>query len=254
MLDSGVLPKKGTPAMSVSTITARFISSVALASAMTVAHADVLEIDLGGAAVYSFNDFKSGSGRVDGSILAGRDVSLANYSVNTSNTGAYGDYAVVAGRDFTFTSGNVGHGSTYVGGTSYLNQSGTLNGPVTTGIAPADLNALSTSLTQTSNALAALTPTASTEQKWNGIFINGTNSQVEVINLDASWLDSSSWYSFSNLSAGATLIVNFLGDSATFRVASARSTATTCCSTLPTPPPSIFRMASTPTCWRPRLP
>lgn len=203
--------------MSVSTITARFISSVALASAMTVAHADVLEIDLGGAAVYSFNDFKSGSGRVDGSILAGRDISLANYSVNTSKNSAYGDYAVVAGRDFTFTGGSVDHGSTYVGGTSYLNQSGTLKGPVITGAAPADLNALATSLTQTSKALAALDATATTEQKWNGIFINGTNSQVEVINLDASWLDTSSWYSFSNLSAGATLIVNFLGDSATFK-------------------------------------
>ena len=44
----------------------------------------------------------------------------------------------------------------------------------------------------------------------------GTNSSVEVINLDASWLNSSSYYNFTNMAAGATLIVNFSGDSASF--------------------------------------
>ena len=180
------------------------------------AQAGVLEIDLGGANVFAFNDFKAPSADVEGAILAGRDVTLSNYSVNANNVDAFGGYSLIVGRDLTFTSGSVSNGATYVGGTANLNQSGTLASKVTTGIAPVNMTALASSLTQTSQALSKLAATAEAERKWGGIYVAGTNSSVEVINLDASWLNSSSYYNFTNMAAGATLIVNFSGDSASF--------------------------------------
>ncbi|MET0320023.1 MAG: choice-of-anchor A family protein [Duganella sp.] len=193
------------------------VAAAALAfTAIGSAQAGVLEIDLGGANVFSFNDFKAPSSDVEGAILAGRDVALANYSVNANNVDAFGGYSLIVGRDLTFTSGSVSNGATYVGGAARLNQSGTLSSAVTSGAAPVDMTALASSLTRTSQALAALDATAKAEQKWGGIYVAGTNSKVEVINLDASWLDSSSYYNFTNMAAGATLIVNFSGSSANF--------------------------------------
>jgi len=189
--------------------------SVAAAS-MGGAHAAVLDLTLGNANVFAFNDFKAPQADVEGAIMAGRDVSLSNYSVNDKNVDAYGGYSLIVGRNFTFTSGAVTNGDTYVGGTSTLNQSGTLATPVKGGAAPVDMTALAASLAKTSQALTRVAATGSAQQKWGGVYISGTNSAVEVIDLDASWLNSSSYYTLSNMKAGATLIVNFSGSSATF--------------------------------------
>ena len=188
---------------------------IAVAS-MGGAHAAVLDLTLGNANVFAFNDFKAPQADVEGAIMAGRDVSLSNYSVNDKNVDAYGGYALIVGRNFTFTSGAVTNGDTYVGGTSTLNQSGTLATPVKGGAAPVNMTALAASLTRTSQALTQVATTGSAQQKWGGVYISGTNSAVEVIDLDASWLNSSSYYNLSNMKAGATLIVNFSGSSATF--------------------------------------
>ena len=183
---------------------------------MGSAHATVLDLTLGNANVFAFNDFKAPQADVEGAIMAGRDVSLSNYSVNDKNVDAYGGYSLIVGRNFSFTSGAVMNGDTYVGGTSTLNQSGTLAKPVKGGAAPVDMAALAASLTRTSQALTQVATTGSAQQKWGGVYISGTNSAVEVIDLDASWLTSSSYYNLSNMKAGATLIVNFSGSSATF--------------------------------------
>lgn len=180
------------------------------------AHATVLDLSLGNANVFAFNDFKAPQADVEGAIMAGRDVSLSNYSVNDKNVDAYGGYSLIVGRNFSFTSGAVMNGDTYVGGTSTLNQSGTLATPVKGGAAPVNMTALASGLTKASQALTQLATTASAQQKWGGVYISGTNSAVEVIDIDASWLNSSSYYNLSNMKAGATLIVNFSGSSATF--------------------------------------
>ena len=189
---------------------------IAAVAAMGGAHATVLDLTLGNANVFAFNDFKAPQADVEGAIMAGRDVSLSNYSVNDKNVDAYGGYSLIVGRNFSFTSGAVMNGDTYVGGTSTLNQSGTLASPVKGGVAPVNMTALAASLTKTSQALTQVATTGSAQQKWGGVYISGTNSAVEVIDLDASWLNSSSYYNLSNMKAGATLIVNFSGSSATF--------------------------------------
>ncbi len=189
---------------------------VVAAASLGGAHAAVLDLNLGNANVFSFTDFKAPQADVEGAIMAGRDVSLSNYSVNDKNVDAYGGYSLIVGRNLNFTSGAVTNGDTYVGGTSTLNQSGTLATPVKGGAAPVDMTALAASLTKTSQALAQVAATGSAQQKWGGVYISGTNSAVEVIDLDASWLTSSSYYNLSNMKAGATLIVNFSGASASF--------------------------------------
>lgn len=189
---------------------------IAAVAAMGGAHAAVLDLTLGNANVFAFHDFKAPQADVEGAIMAGRDVSLSNYSVNDKNVDAYGGYSLIVGRNFSFTSGAVMNGDTYVGGTSTLNQSGTLAKPVKGGAAPVDMTALAASLTRTSQALTQVAATGSAQQKWGGVYITGTNSAVEVIDLDANWLNSSSYYNLSNMKAGATLIVNFSGSSATF--------------------------------------
>lgn len=194
--------------------TAVAVAFLAVATLGT-ARADVLDLSalIGGANVYSFTNFSAPSSDVEGSIVAAGNVTLSSYSVNLKDQDAYGSYALVAGGSLSLNGGSILNGNTYVGGTTSLTSATTAT-TVQSGASPVNFAAVSSSLTQTSTALAQLSSTASATLKWGGIYVTGSGSSVEVINLDASWLSSSTYYSLSGIASGATLIVNVTGSSA----------------------------------------
>jgi choice-of-anchor A domain-containing protein len=196
----------------VSTVAAAVLLTMAAAGS---ASAGVVDLNLHGANVFALTDFKAPSSDVEGSILAGRDVQLSNYSVNDKNFDAYGSYALIAGRNLSFTSGSIKNGNTYVGGTSSVTQSVDVYSKIQTGAAnaPANLGALASQLKTTSTTLAKLDATGSASVQWGGLNIKGSKSAVEVIDIDAKTLAGVTYFNFSNLTAGSTLIMNISGSS-----------------------------------------
>ena len=193
------------------------VSAVVLAiAALGGAQAAVLDLGLSGANVFSFTDFKAPSADVEGAIMAGRDVQLNNYSVNYNNVDAFGGYSLIVGGNLKFTSGSIKNGDTYVGGTTSVTKQVDMYSPVKTGTAPVNLGALSTRLKSTSSSLSTLATTGSAAVQWGVLNITGSKKAVEVIDIDAKTLSSVSYFNFSNLNAGSTLIFNVSGDKASF--------------------------------------
>ncbi len=85
----------------------------------------------------------------------------------------------MAGGNLTLSGGSILNGNTYVGGTSGITSATTATA-VQSGASPVNFTSVSSTLTQTSTALAALSSTTSAEQKWGGIYISGSGSSVEV--------------------------------------------------------------------------
>ncbi|GJI95452.1 hypothetical protein RugamoR57_21700 [Duganella caerulea] len=198
-------------------VTKTAVSAVVLAIAsLSGAQAAVLDLSLHGANVFAFTDFKAPSSDVEGSIMAGRDVQLANYSVNANNVDIFGGYSLIAGRDLKFTSGSIKNGDTYVGGKASLTQSVDVYSKIKTGAAPVDMNALAGKLTATSSSLAKLSTTGTATEQWGGLNIAGSKKGVEVFDIDAKTLSKVSYFNFSGLNAGSTLILNVSGDKASF--------------------------------------
>ncbi len=198
-------------------VTKTAVSAVVLAIAtLGSAQAAVLDLGLHGANVFSFTDFKAPSADVEGAIMAGRDVQLANYSVNANNVDAFGSYSLIAGRDLKFTSGSIKNGDTFVGGTASLTQSVDVYSKIKTGAAPVNMTALAGQLTSTSNSLSKLSTTGTATEQWGGLNIAGSKKSVEVIDVDAKTLSKVSYFNFSNLNAGSTLILNVSGDKGSF--------------------------------------
>ncbi len=198
-------------------VTKTAVSAVVLAMAtLGSAQAAVLDLGLHGANVFSFTDFKAPSSDVEGSIMAGRDVQLANYSVNANNVDAYGSYSLIAGRNLKFTSGSIKNGDTFVGGQASLTQSVDVYSKIKTGTAPVNMTALAGQLTATSTSLSKLSTTGTATEQWGGLNIAGSKKGVEVIDIDAKTLSKVTYFNFSNLSAGSTLILNVSGDKGSF--------------------------------------
>ncbi|RFP08998.1 choice-of-anchor A family protein [Duganella sp. BJB475] len=176
----------------------------------------MLDLGLHGANVFSFTDFKAPSADVEGAIMAGRDVQLANYSVNANNVDAFGSYSLIAGRDLKFTSGSIKNGDTFVGGKASLTQSVDVYSKIKTGAAPVNMTALAGQLKTTSTSLSKLSTTGTATEQWGGLNIAGSKKGVEVIDIDAKTLSKVTYFNFSNLTAGSTLILNVSGDKGSF--------------------------------------
>lgn len=186
------------------------------ALATTGAQAGVIDIGsmMGGANIYTAGDFKAHSSDVEGSIVAGGNVTIQNYAVNLNNKKAYGDYAVVAGGDIRLTSGAINNGKTYAGGTTSLQQAAR----VESGSAqPVDFTAASQQFKDLANGLSNLASTGTVESLWSGAKVTGSgNGGVDIFNVSADMFRNSSHWMLDELIAGQTLIFNVSGSLGTF--------------------------------------
>ncbi|WP_426078972.1 collagen-binding domain-containing protein [Janthinobacterium sp. PSPC3-1] len=103
-----------------SKLPALLILSTALAAG--AARAGVVEINIGGANLYSLGNFNPTGAEVQGSLLVGKDMNAASYTVNKNNKDAFGSsgYALVVGGNLSYNSGSIQNGSYYAGGTTNI--------------------------------------------------------------------------------------------------------------------------------------
>ncbi len=178
--------------------------------------------------VLTFGDFTAPSSDVEGRLYAGGNVSLSNYSVGaTLSGGLVGGDTLVVGGDLTFVSGSVNNGNAVVGGSAagvdssvrwgLINSGYTLTENVGAAGLPVDFTAEQVRLQTTSAALALLSATGVSEAKWSQVFLTGSgNATREVFNISAADLAGSTNLAISGVQAGAEIIVNVSGSSASW--------------------------------------
>lgn len=192
------------------------VSAVVLAVA-TLGSAQAAMLDLnktiGGANVYSLTNFSAPSADVQGAIVAAGNVTLAHYTTNQYNQDAFGHYSLIAGGNLTYNGGDILNGDTYVGGTNKLS-SMSIYSPVTGGAAPVYFDTVASLMKTASSELSVIKTTATVTDKWNGIFLTGSNKSVEVIDLTATELKNATYYNLTGFAKDSTLIVNVSGDTA----------------------------------------
>jgi len=196
-------------------------ATVTFAFAATAAQANVVDLGIGGANLFSLGAFSATSSDVEGSVLVAGSMSASSYSVNDKNKDAFSSnnghgIALAVGGALSYSNGSIKHGEIYVGGAKSLTSVGT-NDTTTITTAPVNFNALSSSVKSTSTNLSKLaaTGTVSTTQ-WGGMTLTGTGAHkaVEVFNISGSDLAKINNFSFAGLDNNSTLIINVSGANA----------------------------------------
>jgi len=192
--------------------------SVLLAVAMASASAQAGVIDLGsvmgGANVYTTGNFSAYSSDVEGSIVAGGNVTIENYAVNLKNKPAFGNQAIVAGGAISLTNGTIHNGPVYAGKTVSTTSAGT---PPRTLVNPVDFNAASRQFAEIAAGLSQVdrTGTVVRQDSANKVIGSGKGG-VDIFNVTADFLSGGNNWVLEGLTAGQTLIFNISGDRGVF--------------------------------------
>lgn len=174
---------------------------------------------MGNANIYTISDFSALSSDVEGGLISGGSVNIANYSVNWENRDAFSTkgkdgYALVVRDNLTLKGGSINHGSVFVGGSSSYTHATAVE---STSSSPIDFDAASAYYKGMSANLAKVAGTGIVSPKWSGVVLQGTTgSNVEVFDVDSSVFKNSSHWMFDNMAKAETLIFNVSGSSATF--------------------------------------
>lgn len=175
------------------------IGSAALFAASLASAAPVSLGQASGYNLVSFSDFNSAGTSIGGSVAVAGNLTASSYSIGKN---------VVVGGDMRFTGGSIA-GNAYVGGTRTTGQM-SIGGQWQSGAAPLGFSALAHDMDVLSTGLADVAKTGSSQIQYGGLYLKGTNSAVEVFDLNASDL-SSTWSNLSNLVSGSTIIFNIAG-------------------------------------------
>lgn len=196
------------------------IRSIACIFAMLAAgpsHAGVLNLaqGAGGANVYALQNFSGTYSDVEGSLVAGGNVTLDGYSVNDRNGDAFGNpgYALVAGGKLVLTNGSIKNGVTYAGGGKSVTSADTAGFSASN---PVDFTAAASYYTNLAGALSGVAATGSAARSGSSVSLKGSGGAVDVFNLTAAQLNGATWWQTSNLAANETLIFNVSGAGAYF--------------------------------------
>jgi len=202
-----------------STLKAAISTLCLLALAPQGAHAGVIDLGsmMGGANIYTLNNFSATGSAVEGALVAGGNVNIANYSVNGMNRDAYGaaGYAVVAGNNLTLKGGSINNGAAYAGGATSLSNAAA---PQASGVKPIDFAASAAYYSALSAGLSTVAATGSVARLYSGVKVTGSGNAggVDVFNVSSEMFRTSSSWTLDKLTAGQTLIFNVSGGSATF--------------------------------------
>lgn len=189
----------------------RLLSWVIVAAAFVSEGAMAQTVDLGVASNYNvfvFDSYKpSGWSSIGGALAVGGD---ADISTSTINNSANQPYGLVVGKNLTKSYGGVS-GPTWVGGVVNKPQWDYYNN-YSSSAAPIDFSAAKTTFSALSDRLAGTASTGSVSYSYGSTGnLTGTGSSVEYFSLNGSDLTNISNWSFANVLANATLIINVSG-------------------------------------------
>ncbi len=203
--------------------TARYLLSfAALVMSILPVHAAIVgpAADYG-VFVFVNGNFQSQNTDSGGSIAAGGNVNLMNYSVASAIAGnpasSPNPARLVVGNNLTAVNGGVGNGQNgaiYIGGTSSLTSFTASGG--TFGQTLVDFAAAQTLYTSLSSTLAGFSANGSTLTQFGTLTLTGANTNLNVFALSASDITSTNTVNIT-APAGSTVLINVTGNGAIFQ-------------------------------------
>lgn len=169
--------------------------------------------------VFVFNTANIKGSSIGGSIAAGGSASFSNVSVGTNLPANSGRYDIVVGGALSFGNGQISNGSAISGGAAAVYSFGIPNGKVTsnagfTAVAQiVDFAATAQSLKDDSQRWDDLAANGTAINQWGGYILSGTDSSLNIFDLDASLLDAVSYMNIS-VPSTSTVIFNIHGATA----------------------------------------
>lgn len=169
--------------------------------------------------VFVFNTANIKGSSVGGSVAAGGSASFSNVSVGTNLPVNSGRYDIVVGGALSFGNGQISNGSAISGGAAAVYSFGIPNGTVTSNagsIAIAqivDFAATAQNLKNDSQRWDNLAANGSALTQWGGYILSGTDSSLNIFDLDASMLDAVSYMNIS-VPSTSTVLFNIHGTAA----------------------------------------
>jgi choice-of-anchor A domain-containing protein len=174
---------------------------------------------LGVAADYNalfFHSITSTYSDTEGKLAVGGNATLEGYSVGdkVSNVGA----ELVVGGNLSYINGQVDGGDVVYGGTLNSKWFGLNGGTATQAASPINFAQINSDLTAKSMELAAKPATGTVVNRFGGLYLTGTKTDINYFNLTAAQLGKT-WGINISAPAGSTVIVNISGTTANFKFA-----------------------------------
>lgn len=192
----------------------RTIAILAAALLTAPVHADVVDLGISNANLFSLGNFSASGSDVEGALLVKGNFTASSYSVNKKDKDAFGSYSLVVGGNMNYSSAALNNGSYYVGGKATLVSVGTDKNTKSSTVNPANFNAMADNAKKVSTALSNATETGRSSISYGGMTLTGNNKAVEVFDITGSALSSVSYFNLNKLQSGATLIFNISGKDA----------------------------------------
>jgi choice-of-anchor A domain-containing protein len=192
----------------------RTIAVLAAALLTAPVHADVVDLGISNANLFSLGNFSASGSDVEGAVLVKGNFTASSYSVNKKDKDAFGSYSLVVGGNMNYSSAALNNGSYYVGGKATLTSVGTDKNTKSSTVNPANFNAMASNVKKVSTALSNATETGRSSISYGGMTLTGTNKSVEVFDITGSALSSVNYFNLNNLKSGSTLIFNISGKDA----------------------------------------
>ncbi|MGB9992047.1 choice-of-anchor A family protein [Pseudoduganella rhizocola] len=191
-------------------------TAAVLAAALLTApvHADVVDLGISRANLFSLGNFSASGSDVEGALLVRGNFTASNYSVNKKDKDAFGSYSLVVGGNMNYSSAALNNGSYYVGGKATLVSVGTDKNTKSSTVNPANFNAMADHAKKVSTALSNATETGRSSVQYGGMTLTGSNKSVEVFDITGSALSSVNYFNLNSLKSGSTLIFNISGKDA----------------------------------------
>lgn len=159
----------------------------------------------GGYNAFILGDYTLTNSSIEGSVAAGGNVRLSNFTVDSTGHGA--SSALVAGGNITANGGTV-NGNVSYGGTASIT-SATVSGTQSVAT-PIDFTTARTTYQNYSVYLAALAPTGTVVSQYGGLTLTGTGSALNVFNLSGALLASTNSFNLV-VPQGSTALINVDG-------------------------------------------
>lgn len=167
--------------------------------------------------VFVRNNFTAQNSDVQGSVAAGGNFDVVNYSV-ASSMGSYSGYSLVVGGDFKYTNGQVFQGNAITADSTPTTSGFSVsNGTFTSGATvPVNFAQTMSDLSGQSNFLNSLSSNGSVSFNFGTLALSGGTGSTRVYNVSAAQLAGTNTFSL-NAPVGTTAIINVSGTNASFQ-------------------------------------
>lgn len=180
---------------------------------ITIAPRVCRDVDLNDFNVFTVGSY-SGGHDVRGKVVVGGDLSMEHFSVGAELPSSDIENVLVAGGNLNIRHGGIFGNAHYAGATT-LDSTVTFYRGAPSRAAVIDFEEQAYSLTELSGQLATLDRNTTTQfQSWGGLFLNGSDPQLNVFWVDAPQLTATRYFSLS-VPSGAIAVINVFGDGPT---------------------------------------